>query len=172
MLGLCLADAIRRFAEARNGKPEVITRQWTTRPYLTRWTVADMGRRGRVFLHHFQDHDADAMHSHPWAFQTFILAGGYFETAPTKGWNPENATGPTRTQWYGPGRLLVRPSSWVHRVRLKEVGGEPQACWTLLHIGPRVNATWSFFCPGIGPKVWRKHLADYYKNGDGCAGVD
>lgn len=62
MIGLCVADAIRRYAELRHGKPEVITRQWTKRPYLTRWLVEKVGDRGKVFLHHFQDSDADAMH--------------------------------------------------------------------------------------------------------------
>lgn len=168
MLGECLADAIRRFSELRHGAPEVITRQWTKRPYLTRWKVADFGTRGKVFLHHFQDSDADALHSHPWAFTSVILAGGYFETAPARGWNRGTATGPTRTYWYGPGRVLIRPSSWVHKVKLHGDPDDPRPCWTLLYIGPRVNSGWGFFCPRVGYLPWRVHLANYYKDGVAC----
>lgn len=97
MLGLCLADAIRRLAEFRYGAPEVITRAWTNRPYLTRWKVADFRER-KVFLHYFQDSDSDELHSHPWGFTSLILSGGYYETTPARGWDRETARGPVSTQ--------------------------------------------------------------------------
>jgi len=162
MLGLCLADAIRRFAEYRYGAPEVITRQWTNRPYLTRWKVADFRER-KVFLHYFQDSDSDELHSHPWGFTSLILSGGYFETTPARGWDRETARGPVSTQWFGAGRVLVRPSNWIHKVALNN----DQPTWTLLAIGKKVQG-WGFFCPGTGLIPWRKHLENYYATGQGC----
>lgn len=162
MLGQCIADALRRFAERRYGPPEIITRQWTNRPYLTRWKLADW--RGRkVFLHYFQDSDSDELHSHPWGFTSLILSGGYYETTPGRGWDKETARGPKVTKWYGAGRVLVRPSNWIHRVQLKN----DQPTWTLLLIGPKVQG-WGFFCPGFGFVPWRTHLANYYETGAGC----
>ena len=166
MIGACLADAIRRAAEVRHGKPEVITRAWTSRPYLTRWLVSEY--RGRkVFLHHFQDSDADEMHDHPWNFVSVILSGGYWEKTPARGPLTWNGTGPTREQWYGPGRVLVRPLNWIHSVRLPHGPGGPRDCWTLLYIGPKVRP-WGFWCPKAGWVPWKKHLMNFYKTGAGC----
>lgn len=165
MLGLCVADAIRRLAEARYGPPEYITRAWTTRPYLTRWTVAKLPGGRKVFLHHFQDSDSDAMHNHPWGFTSVILAGGYWEKTPVRGW--VNGIGPTREQWYGPGRVLIRPARWIHAVRLPDgKGGVPRPCWSLLYIGIKVRS-WGFWCPS-GFTPWREHLVNFYKYGSGC----
>lgn len=164
MLGLCFADCVRRYAVLRHGKPEVITRQWTKRPYLTRWTVADMGERGKLILHHFQDSDADEMHNHPWPFASLILSGGYWERTPARGW--KDGDGPTQERWYAPGRLLTRGADHIHSVRLKP-GVE---CWTLVFLGRKVpGKSWGFFCPKIGFLPWRRHLANYYKGGNACA---
>lgn len=173
MLGLCIADAIRRFAEARNGAPEVITRQWTKKPYLTRWVVCSTRDdknpnsvdRGKLILHRFQDSDADEPHNHPWNFVSLILSGGYWERTPARGW--ENGKGPTREAWYAPGRVLARGADHVHSVRLRP-GVD---CWTLVYLGPKIpnRPSWGFFCEQLGFVPWRKHLANYYRTGSGCA---
>lgn len=178
MLGECIADAIRRLAEYRNGPPEVITREWTQRPYLKRWLVArktdatplgvkpDDAAKRSIFLHHFQDSDADEMHCHPWPFVTLILSGGYYERTPAPGW--KDGVGPTRERWYGPGRLLIRPATHIHSVRLPlDKAGNPKPCWTLLYVGRKVRP-WGFWCPVGGWIPWRKHLTNYYETGSGC----
>ncbi len=167
MLGLCLADAIRRFAEARYGAPEVITRAWTARPYLTRWKVAECRDR-KVFLHHFQDSDADEPHDHPWNFTSLILAGGYWERTPARHWvdNPDmGASGcaTIREQWFAPGRWLVRPARWIHSVRIPD----GKSAWTLLVIGKKLQP-WGFWCPVGGWIPWRQHLTNFYQSGSGC----
>jgi hypothetical protein len=179
MLGECAADMIRRLAEWRHGEPERITRQWTKRPYLTRWTVArkwdtvatvppgghaEIQNRS-VYLHHFQDSDADEMHDHPWPFVSVILSGGYWERTPAAGW--ADGRGPTRERWYGPGRVLVRPANWIHSVRLPGPADKPRPCWTLLYVGRKLRP-WGFWCPVGGWIPWRRHLANYYRSGHGC----
>src|SRR5262245_38321463 len=106
-----LAD---RFAFGRQD----ITREWEEElPYLSRWYLS--GRRNQqaragVYLHRIQRSDYDEMHDHPWPFVSLILAGGYFEETPGPGW--ADGTGPRVRRWYGPGRLLVRPANWIHRI--------------------------------------------------------
>jgi hypothetical protein len=143
-----------------------ITRSREATPYLTRWTLS--GRRfegsGRaVFLHRFHrsDADADVMHDHPWPFTSIILAGGYYEVTPAKGWS--NGDGPVRRRWYGPGRVLTRPAEWIHRVEIPE-GRE---CWTLILRGVKVRS-WGFWCPSVGYRPWRMHLARADRTGRGC----
>lgn len=179
MLGSFIADAIRRLAELRHGPPEIITRQWTVRPYLTRWklaTITDRAAPGQnpddvlkrnVLLHHFQDSDADEMHNHPWPFVSLILSGGYWEKTPAAGW--KDGVGPTKERWYGPGRVLIRPANWIHSVRLAGPKSDPKPAWTMLYTGRKVQS-WGFWCPFVGYIPWRKHLANYYKTGAGCPG--
>lgn len=114
MLGECLADAIRRIAEYRNGPPEKITREWTQRPYLTRWLVArktdalkpgqkpeDAPRRS-IFLHHFQDSDADEMHDHPLELRFNHPVRGILGT--------HTGEGLARREWTDSGTLVRRRS--------------------------------------------------------------
>lgn len=167
MLGPCVADAIRRYSELRYGPPEIITRAWTNRPYLTRWTVANLGNGRKVLLHRFRDSDADEPHDHPWPFASLILAGGYWERTPGRGW--KDGSGPIREQWFGPGRWLIRPADWIHAVRLPGPKDNPRECWTLLYTGVKVRP-WGFWCPVGGWVPWRVHLASFYKTGNGCGG--
>lgn len=145
-----------------------ITRSWEATPYLTRWTLSgsrfgrDPGHRERaVFLHHFHRSDADEMHDHPWAFTSIILAGGYYEVTPASGW--ANGVGPVQRRWYGPGRVLTRPAKWIHRVETP-AGRE---AWTLILRGKK-EKSWGFFCPHIGYRPWREHLAAAERTGHGC----
>lgn len=146
----------------------VITRKWEQVPYLTRWTLSgsrygkDPSHRERaVFLHHFQRSDLDELHDHPWPFVSIILAGGYYEVTPAKGWS--NGEGPTQRRWYGPGRILTRPANWIHRVEIPE----GRDAWTLILRGKK-EKSWGFFCKSVGYVPWRDHLANAEATGRGC----
>lgn len=150
----------------------VITRTWSNLPYLTRWVL--VGERGGepggkssrygVYLHRFQRSDADEPHDHPWPFVSVILSGGYWEETPAPGW--KDGDGPMRRRWYGPGRILVRPANWIHRVVIPD-GAE---AWTLILRGPKAKS-WGFYCPRVGYLPWRVHLANAERTGVGCPGA-
>ena len=143
---------------------DVITRSWEATPYLTRWTLCGSRTSDSrtVFLHRFLRSDADEMHDHPWPFRSVILAGGYYEVTPAKGW--ANGEGPVQRRWYGPGRILTRPAEWIHRIEIPE-GHE---CWTLVFRGTKERG-WGFWCPLIGFRPWREHMAAAERTGGkGC----
>lgn len=145
-----------------------ITRAWTKVPYLTRWTLQGKRFEGDVqvaFLHRFQRSDADEMHDHPWPFTTVILAGGYFEATPGEGW--AGGDGPVVKRWLPPGSVLYRPATWIHSVQIPD-GAE---AWTLVLRGPK-ERSWGFWCPKVGYRPWREHLAAAEATGDGCGGKD
>jgi hypothetical protein len=137
-----------------------ITRTWSQLPYLTRWTLARLGTLA-MYLHRFQRSDADEPHDHPWPFVSIILAGGYWEWTPAAAW--ASGDGPMQRRWYGPGRILVRPAHWIHRVEIP-AGGE---AWTLIVHGAKVRS-WGFWCPVAGFVPWRAHLAHAEQTGRGC----
>lgn len=143
-----------------------ITRSWEATPYLTRWSI--LGRRSEgnsaIYIHRFHRSDADEMHDHPWPFVSIILSGGYWEKTPASGW--KHGDGPTRTRWYGPGRVLVRPASWIHSVIIPS----GQEAWTLV-IRFKKARSWGFWCPTIGFRPWREHLAAAEATGKGCGGL-
>lgn len=161
---LIVSPMLERLADRISREKIVITRNWETTSYLTRWvligsTNADVRT---VYLHRFERSDADDMHDHPWPFSSIILAGGYYEVTPAKGWS--NGQGPTRKRWYGPGRVLNRPAAWIHRIEIPD-GHE---CWTLVFRGIKVRS-WGFWCP-MGWRPWRDHFAAANRtNGNGCA---
>lgn len=140
-----------------------ITRSWENVPYLTRWTLSGRrfeGNSRAVFLHRFQRSDADEMHDHPFRFVSLILAGGYWEVTPAKGWR--DGVGPVGRVWYGPGSVLHRPAKWIHRVEIPE-GRE---CWTVVVRG-RKERGWGFFCKS-GYVPWREHMVRAEATGSGC----
>lgn len=141
-----------------------ITRAWTRVPYLTRWSL--LGRRtegdAALYLHRFQRSDYEEPHDHPWPFVSLILSGGYWELTPAPGW--KNGAGPLRRRWYGPGRVLVRPAHWIHRVDIPD-GRE---AWTLVLRGKKVRS-WGFWCPA-GFRPWRQHQSAMHRTGSGCGG--
>jgi hypothetical protein len=152
------------FADRYASERFEITRSWEAVPYLTRWTLS--GKRfeglGRaLFLHHFHRSDADEMHDHPWPFTSVILAGGYYEVTPARGW--ANGVGPTQRRWYGPGRVITRPAKWIHRVEIPA----GRDAWTLIIRG-RKERGWGFWCPVVGYLPWREHLANAERTGRGC----
>ena len=109
-------------------------------PYMTRYTVFAC-KWFSIKVHVFHRDDHDVMHDHPWWFWSLILWGGYTEDTPT------------RTVVYRPGRLLWRPSKWIHRIRLHN-----GTAVTLVVSGPR-HREWSFWTKQ-GPVWWKKYFSD------------
>lgn len=168
LLALKRYDEAAAMADGLAAERFEITRSWEQVPYLTRWTLH--GRRfegsdDAVFLHRFQRSDADEMHDHPWPFTSLILAGGYDEVTPGEGW--ANGNGPTARTWYAPGSVLHRPAVWIHSVRIPE-GAE---AWTLVLRGVK-ERSWGFWCPQVGYRPWREHLAAAEATGNGCGGKE
>lgn len=133
--------------------------------YLTRWSV--LGRRTQgdwaVYLHRFRRSDGDdALHDHPWPFVSLILAGGYWE-------HTADRSGVVRRRWYGPGRVLVRPAGYRHRVELPS----GRDCWTLILRGKK-SASWGFWCLSAAGRLtgqfvpWRSFVDNLEAGALGC----
>jgi hypothetical protein len=74
--------------------------------------------------------DIDGLHDHPWAFQTYILSGGYWE---------ENQEG---RFWRAPGYNAYQEANYFHRIQLDpEKAGDDT--WTLFLMGPK-QKDWGF----------------------------
>ncbi len=129
--------------------------------YMERWWLFRLGRFGEgesgaygfvsARVHHILRSDNDRhFHDHPWWFVTVILRGGYWEQRPVL-----NALGyvtDVEERWHGPGSILIRRASDLHRLVLP-VGS---TTWTLFVMGPKVQ-TWGFHVDGV--KVpWREYL--------------
>lgn len=157
---MCLLE---RLADLVAAERFDITRSWTNVPYLTRWSLLGRREQGNwaVYLHRFQRSDYDELHDHPWPFTSIILAGGYWEVTPARGW--ANGSGPTKRRWYGPGSVLHRPARWIHRVDIPD-GAE---AWTLI-FRRKKERSWGFWCPSLGFRPWREHLARMEATGNGC----
>lgn len=99
-----------------------------------------------IYLHHFLRSDYDrALHDHPWSFVSIILRGGYWEA------HDQTIDGSMRIEWRAPGRVLLRPAEWRHRVILDDGA----TSWSLVIVGSR-ERKWGFFLP-TGWCWWRKH---------------
>ncbi len=162
---MTFTDILSRVADRIAKERFDITRSWSKTPYLSRWCLRGMigGNEPAIFLHRFLRSDADELHDHPWPFTSVILLGGYYEITQAPGW--KNGEGPTRRVWCSPGRILRRPANWIRRVEIPE-GRE---AWTLIFHGEKVRS-WGFWCPSIGWRPWREHLATAeLNNGSGCA---
>lgn len=93
-------------------------------------------------VHHIlrSDHGRDP-HDHPWPFVTIILRGGYYEVR-------FDADGKAiRSRWHGPGSVLFRRATDLHKLVLPE----GQTAWTLFVTGKKCQ-TWGFKPEGA-PKV-------------------
>ncbi len=96
-------------------------------PLFSQWALAE--RDGWVLrIHCFHRDDPDVPHNHSWAWETLILAGGYFDVG---------ADG-TRA-WRAPGDRVVDDGSRFHRVELLDGSW----AWTLFLHGPEVRS-WGF----------------------------
>lgn len=98
-----------------------------------------------IYLHKFIRSDYDrALHDHPWPFLSVVLTTGYTEI------HDQTIDGKPVAVFQKPGRVLLRPAEWRHRVVL---GDRP--AWTLVIVGRRARR-WGFFLPA-GWCWWRQH---------------
>jgi len=101
-------------------------------PYLTRWTLLNLGPLGRIVLHHFHRADADPeMHDHPWPFLSLVV----------KGWYVEELGGCAEQISRRRFSIAYRQAAIPHRVCAMPEEG----CWTLLWIGPERGREWGFY---------------------------
>lgn len=161
-------DTLAKIADAVCRDRADIHRHATGEKYLTRWVLKGYRAHGTgsaVYLHRFHCSDLAEMHSHPWPFTAFILSGGYWESTPGAGWL--EGSGERVRVWRGPGSVLRRPSTFIHRVEVPE-GRES---WSLIFRGPR-EQSWGFFCDGerAQPRYvpWREHAVSLARTGSGC----
>lgn len=102
--------------------------------FRTPWLSARLHRILR------SDHDRD-LHDHPWDYATLILRGGYWEVTDAG------------RRWYGPGSILVRRASHLHRLVLPS--GTPA---TTLFLHRRKRREWGFRTDD-GWVHWRAYVA-------------
>jgi hypothetical protein len=101
----------------------------------TRWVSARVHRILR------SDHDRD-LHDHPWHYATVILRGGYWEVTDAG------------ERWYGPGSVLVRRATHLHRLVLP--AGQST---TTLFLHTRKRRAWGFRTER-GWVDWRTYVAE------------
>lgn len=125
--------------------------------YLRRWWVIPRNPWCNIYLHEIQKSDDDrALHDHPWANTSLILAGGYIEHTPE---------GAYRRQV---GDVVERPAEAMHRLEV-----EPgQSAVSLFMTGPKVRE-WGFAC-GQGWVHWQDftNADDPSQIGRGCGEYD
>lgn len=127
-------------------------------PYLTRLRVVQTPLFG-LYLHRLHRGDWDRhLHSHPWAFASVVLRGGYYEELATPvipREAPEKSCLTLDVEAYrGPGRPRIMRRDVVHRI----VTVEPNT-WTLVAVGRRRD-DWGFYVPGRGMVPWRTYLRE------------
>lgn len=87
------------------------------------------------------DLDRD-LHDHPWDYATLILRGGYVEVS-ERG-----------ERWHGPGSLLVRRATHLHRLVLP-----PGVATTTLFVHGRKRREWGF-ATARGWVHWRRYVEE------------
>lgn len=114
-------------------------------PYLKRWWLIPRNPLVNVYLHQILRSDEDrALHDHPWAFLSLMLAGSYIEHTIRPG-------GIHVRREHLTGSLRLRLASTAHRLEVPPT----RWCWTLVITGPRYRR-WGFHCPERGWVHWRK----------------
>lgn len=125
--------------------------------YLLRWYLIPRNRVFNVYLHKFlRDDDDRALHDHPWAWCSFLLAGRYIEHTIAAGGihrrQPREAgslkiSGPRRAH-----RIELFPAWWLEddfdeacAMHARDAAIKAP-CWTIFITGPRVRR-WGFHCP-------------------------
>jgi len=121
--------------------------------YLRRWYVVPRNPWCNVYLHQFKRSDDDrALHDHPWANASLVLAGRYIEHTP-EGQFLRVA-----------GDFIERPAEALHRIEI--VNDEPAI--TLFTTGPKLRE-WGFACPqGWVPWQLFADPGDASQTGRGC----
>lgn len=121
--------------------------------YLRRWWVIPRNEQCNVYLHVIRKSDDDrAMHDHPWANTSYVIAGRYIEHTPEGSFLRKA------------GDVIERPANALHRIELV-----PGWYATSLFItGPKVRE-WGFQCEH-GWVHWQDFTAedDSSRTGRGC----
>lgn len=111
--------------------------------YMRRWWVIPRNKSCNVYLHEILHSDDDrAMHDHPWANTSLLIAGSYIEHTP-------EGTFIRRA-----GDVVQRAAESLHR--LEVIPGERAI--SLFMTGPIVRE-WGFACPN-GWVHWRDFVDD------------
>jgi len=121
--------------------------------YLRRWWIAPRNPLLNVYLHEINKSDDDrAMHDHPWANRSLIIAGSYREITP-EGEFVRHA-----------GDVVEREANALHRL----VVDPGRRVISLFQTGPVVR-DWGFACPK-GWVPWQEFVdsRDAGKVGRGC----
>jgi hypothetical protein len=144
-----------RVIPGRNDGYAYLLRFWLTPPEPGSDQGFESGNS--VLLHMFARGDDDqALHDHPWDFQTTILSGGYWEHLPSAEWLDVNraaavfmqndlAPGPAwneRREFRAAGQAVKRDAMQLHCV-----GEVMPGTVTLVRTGPRWRE-WGFHPPG------------------------
>jgi hypothetical protein len=136
----------------RFGPPNVVIGGYAS-PYMLRWWVLPRNRWFNLYLHLFlRSDDPRALHDHPWANCSWLLAGRYVEHV--VGGSHARTAGDVVFRWSG---------ATAHRIELTS-----GPCLTLFCTGP-VYRSWGFLCP----KGWRhadvyRDTTDRHDTGRGC----
>lgn len=142
-------------------KKTVITREDLI-PYLIRTTIFSIGTWFSIKLHKIIQSDDACLHDHPWPFVTFILKGGYYEWTYIPPFTKKDEYLEVQSspdgkwigkKWHGPGSVLYRPSSWAHKLELKDNDKVPA---TTLVFTFKINRKWGFFAKN-GWIYWRNY---------------
>ena len=112
-------------------KKRIILDREAETPYLIRYYYLNLRPFVRVVIHRFIRSDIDGLHDHPWAFQNYILTGGYWEhTIEGKFWRE-------------PGYHGIAEANFLHRVELDPEKSNHEEIWTLFMMGPK-EKSWGF----------------------------
>lgn len=154
-----------RVIPGRNDDDAYLLRFWLTPPVKGDDQGFDSG--DSVLLHVFARGDDDqALHDHPWDFQTTIIAGGYWEHLPPQAWLTTNrpgglirendlAPGPAwneRREFRRAGQTIKREARDLHCV-----GEILPGTVTLVRTSPKWRA-WGFHPPGQSWIPYRQFL--------------
>ena len=112
-------------------KKRIIYDRNNQEPYLIRYYYLNLRPFTRLVIHRFMRSDIDGLHDHPWAFQNYILSGGYWEhTVEGKFWRE-------------PGYSGFADANYLHRVELDHEKSNNEEIWTLFMMGPK-EKEWGF----------------------------
>jgi len=158
------------FIPNRNDPDLYLGRFWVTKPVEVSCrehdTQCKYTSRGSVLLHLICGPDDDAaVHSHPWAFDSEVLSGGFTEREPGPEWEVYRRD-PLETPHVGPypheevqvirksGDVYHSPADRMHRITLVEPN-----TWTLVRTADTAdNTSWGFHPPGKPFIHWRDFL--------------
>jgi len=111
------------------------------------WFQRMVSRWPNIYLHRFGRSDYDrALHDHPWASISLVIAGGYWEVIPE---DPDIEHSPDRWIWREPGTITWRRATDRHRIVMAE---DVREAVTIFITGWRIRQ-WGFACK----EGWRSY---------------